>query len=180
MNNFQDESLNMKIILRAKRQKQKDAMFSLSRRSISNNSELGSQTYEIIWFFPARMRNIAQLIRWMEFLSQKNRLSNWSGARHSRAFWELSRAWKWLRFHSELGRIVGKTRTSERIVEMSGIARLTKSNCFSRTDACMKGSCASNKSLKNARECFAPPSHLRLEGERHKFRPLLHHFGALP
>ena len=124
-------------------------------------------------FFPARMRNIAQLIRWMEFLSQKNRLSNWSGARHSRAFWELSRAWKWLRFHSELGRIVGKTRTSERIVEMSGIARLTKSNCFSRTGACMKGSCASNKSLKNARECFAPPSHLRLESERHKFRDVL-------
>ena len=92
MSNFQDESLNMKIILRAKRQKQKDAMFSLSRRSIFNNSELGSQTYEIIGFFPARMRNIVQLIRWMEFLSQKNRLSNWSGARHSRAFWELSRA----------------------------------------------------------------------------------------
>jgi len=92
MSNFQDESLNMKIILRAKRQKQKDAMFSLSRRSIFNNSELGSQTYEIIGFFPARMQNIAQLIRWMEFLSQKNRLSNWSGARHSRAFWELSRA----------------------------------------------------------------------------------------
>ena len=44
MSNFQDESLNMKIILRAKRQKQKDAMFSLSRRSIFNNSELGSQT----------------------------------------------------------------------------------------------------------------------------------------
>ena len=173
MSNFQDESLNMKIILRAKRQKQKDAMFSLSRRSIFNNSELGSQTYEIIGFFPARMRNIAQLIRWMEFLSQKNRLSNWSGARHSRAFWELSRAWKWLRFHSELGRIVRKTRTSERIVEMSGIARLTKSNCFSRTGACMKGSCASNKSLKNARECFAPPSHLRLESERHKFRDVL-------
>ena len=119
--------------------------------------------------FPARIRNIAQRMRWMESLSQKNRLSNWSGARHSRAFWDLSRAWKWLRFYSELGRIVGKTRTSERIVEMSGIARLTKSNCFSRTDACMKGSCASNKSLKNARECFAPPSHLRLESERHKF-----------
>ena len=72
------------------------------------------------------------------------------------------------KIHSELGRIVGKTRTSERIVEMSGIARLTKSNCFSRTDACMKGSCPSSKSLKNARECFAPPSHLRLESERHK------------
>ena len=76
MSNFLDESLNMKIILRAKRQKQKDAMFSLSRRSIFNNSELGSQTYEIIGFFQARMRNIAQLIRWMEFLSQTNRLSN--------------------------------------------------------------------------------------------------------
>ena len=47
MGNFQDECLNMKIILRAKRQKQKDAMFSLSRRSIFSNSELGSQTYEI-------------------------------------------------------------------------------------------------------------------------------------
>ena len=81
---------------------------------------------------------------------------------------------KTTKIHSELGRIVGKTRTSERIVEMSGIARLTKSNCFSRTEACMKGSCASNKSLKNARECFAPPSHLRLESERHKFGLLLY------
>ena len=68
---------------------------------------------------------------------------------------------------------MGKTRTSERIVEMSEIARLTKSNCFSRTDACMKASRASNKLLKNARECFAPPSHLRLESERHKFNFIL-------
>ena len=62
-----------------------------------------------------------------------------------------------------------KTRTSERIVEMSEIGRLTKSNCFSRTDACMEGSRASSESWEVARECFAPPSHLRLESERHKF-----------
>ena len=129
ISNFHDETSKMNRIMHAKRQKQTDEMFCLSRRVIFNNSQLGSQTYEIIGFFPARIRNITQLIRWMEFLSQKNRLSNWSGARHSGAFWELSRAWKWLRFHSELGRIVGKTRTSERIVEMSGIARLTKSTC---------------------------------------------------
>ena len=122
-----------------------------------------------LYDFSARMRNMGQLIRWMEFLSQTNRLSNWCGARHSHAFWESSRRCKWLRLHSELCRIVRKTCTSERIFdEMSGVARLTKSNCSSRTDACMKGPRASNKSLKNARECFAPPSHLRLESERHK------------
>ena len=121
--------------------------------------------------FSARMRNMGQLIRWMEFLSQTNCLSNWCGARHSHAFWESSRRCKWLRLHSELCRIVRKTCTSERIFdEMSGVARLTKSNCSSRTDACMKGPRASNKSLKNARECFAPPSHLRLESERHKWQ----------
>ena len=72
------------------------------------------------------------------------------------------------KIHSELSRIVRKPRTSERIVEMSEIARLNKRSCSSRTDACMKGSRASNTSWKNARECFASPSHLRLESERHK------------
>ena len=123
--------------------------------------------------FSARMRNMGQLIRWMEFLSQTNRLSNWGGAKHSHAFWESSRTWEWVRFQSELCRIVRNTRTRERFFDqMSGIARLTKSNCPRQTDACMKGPRASNKSSKNARECFAPPSHLRLESERHKFRKL--------
>ena len=123
-----------------------------------------------LYDFSARMRNMGQLIRWMELLYQTNPLSNWSGARHSHSFWESPRTWKWLRFHLELCRNARKTSTSERIFdEMSGIARLTKSNCSSRTDACMKGPRASNKSLKNARECFAPPSHLRLESERHKW-----------
>ena len=77
----------MKIVWSAKRQKAKDAMFSLSRRLVFDNSQLGSQTHEIIWFFQAWMQNMAQLIRWMEFFSQTNRLSNWRRARHSRAFW---------------------------------------------------------------------------------------------
>ena len=122
-----------------------------------------------LYDFSARMRNMGQLIRWMEFLSQANRLSNWGGAKHSHAFWESSRTWEWLRFQSGLCRIVRNTRTRERFFDqMSGIARLTKSNCPRQTDACMNGPRASNKSSKNARECFAPPSHLRLESERHK------------
>ena len=38
------------------------------------------------WYdFSARMRNMGQLIRWMEFLSQTNRLSNWGGSKHPHA-----------------------------------------------------------------------------------------------
>ena len=124
--------------------------------------------------FSARMRNMGQLIRWMEFLSQTNRLSNWGGAKHSHAFWESSRTWEWRRFQSELCRIVRNTRTRERFFDqMSGIAPLTKSNCPRQTDACMKGPRARNKSSKNARECFAPPSHSRLESERHKLATMM-------
>ena len=58
-----------------------------------------------------------------------------------------------------------------RIIELSAIASSTKSNCSSREDACMKGWRASNNREENARECFAPSSHLRLESERHKLTP---------
>ena len=49
--NFHDETSKMKRIMHAKRQTQTDEMFCLSRRVIFNNSQLGSQTYEIIWIF---------------------------------------------------------------------------------------------------------------------------------
>ena len=49
--NFHDETSKMTRIMHAKRQKQTDEMFCLSRRVIFNNSQLGSQTYEIIYMF---------------------------------------------------------------------------------------------------------------------------------
>ena len=51
ISNFHEETSKMNIIMRAKRQQQKDEMFYSSRRLIFDNSQLGSQTYQILWFF---------------------------------------------------------------------------------------------------------------------------------
>ena len=168
MKHNQDKSLNMNRYAHKKTKAERcDVLFIQTIDTRQLSAWIKDLRDDMI--FSARMRNMGQLIRWMEFLSQTNRLSNWGGAKHSHAFWESSRTWEWLRFQSELCRIVRNTRTRERFFDqMSGIARLTKSNCPRQTDACMKGPRASNKSSKNARECFAPPSHLRLESERHK------------
>ena len=148
--------------MRTKRQKQNGAMFYLSRRSILASSQLGSKTYEIIWFFSSNAK-YGSIDKMDGFLSQTNRLSNWGGAKHSHAFWESSRAWEWLRFQSELCRIVRNTRTHERFFDqMSGIARLTKSNCPRQTDACMKGPRARNKSFEKCTRVLRTPFSLAL------------------
>ena len=169
MKHNQDKSLNMNRYAHKKTKAERcDVLFIQTIDTRPLSAWIKDLRDDMI--FSARMRNMGQLIRWMEFLSQTNRLSNWGGAKHSHAFWESSRTWEWLRFQSELCRIVRNTRTRDRFFDqMSGIARLTKSNCPRQTDACMKGPRASNKSSKNARECFATPSHLRLESERHKY-----------
>ena len=63
---------------------------------------------------------------------------------------------------SELSLLETGMRISERIIEMSEIASLTKSKCFSRKDACMKGPRASNKSWRKCTRVLRTPFSLAL------------------
>ena len=60
---------------------------------------------------------------------------------------------------------ISNSKAQKCIGESKGPAKCTKNNC---PDQKKRRPCVRSPLWKNARECFAPPSHLRLESERHK------------